>query len=424
MGGIAHRQGISNVSASAYHSAHSPLPTVIVLRVLIPFACGYFLSYLYRSVNAVIAPDLTAGLNLSAADLGLLTSVYFLTFSLFQLPLGMLLDRFGPRRVEAVLLLIAASGALLFALSDTVNDLIIGRALIGLGVSACLMASFKATSSWFDADRVPAMNAWIMTAGGLGAVTATAPVEAALAITDWRGVIGGLSVATVIVAAVIFFVVPERPRQNVGGLRELLAGIVRIYRSAFFWRVVPLTVLTQGAYLSIQTLWAGPWFKDVAGLDRGEVASHLLFTALSMVAGFLLLGNIASYLARLGVSLRATTAATMGLFMLAQALIIAELIDLALPLWMAFGFFGSAGILAFPLLSRQFPPEFTGRVNTAANVLVFLCAFLSQWAIGAIINLWPTAEGYDPQGFQTAFGIFLILQMIGWLWFLPLLWRK
>ncbi len=114
------------------------------IRLFVPFAAGYFLSYLFRTVNAVIGPVLARELNLGDNALGLLTSTYFLAFGAAQLPLGMLLDRFGPRRVEAVLLLLAGSGAAVFAISDTLTGLAIGRALIGLGVAACLMASFKA----------------------------------------------------------------------------------------------------------------------------------------------------------------------------------------------------------------------------------------------------------------------------------------
>lgn len=118
------------------------MPASTALRVFLPFGAGYFLSYLYRSVNAVIALDLAASIGLDAATLGLLTSAYFLTFAAFQLPLGVLLDRYGARRVEAVLLLFAGLGAFLFWLGETPAALIAGRALIGLGVSACLMAAF------------------------------------------------------------------------------------------------------------------------------------------------------------------------------------------------------------------------------------------------------------------------------------------
>ena len=157
-------------------------------RLVPAYAAGYFLSYGLRSVNAVIAPELMQELNISAAGLGLLTSAYFLGFGLFQLPLGLLLDRFGPRRVEAALLLVAASGCTLFALGTHLQALALGRALIGLGVSACLMASFKAFSQWFPIDRLPALTATIMVAGGLGALSASVPVEAALPLLGWRGV--------------------------------------------------------------------------------------------------------------------------------------------------------------------------------------------------------------------------------------------
>ena len=112
-------------------------------KIFIPFAFGYFLSYLFRVVNAVIAPDLVADLKLDPSELGLLTSTYFIAFASSQLPLGVFLDRFGPRMVESFLLLFAGAGAIIFATSHTLTGVIIGRALIGFGVSACLMAAFK-----------------------------------------------------------------------------------------------------------------------------------------------------------------------------------------------------------------------------------------------------------------------------------------
>jgi sugar phosphate permease len=106
--------------------------------VLLPFAAGYFLSYFFRTINAVIAGQLTAELGLDASHLGLMTSVYFLTFAAIQLPLGVLLDRFGPRRVQSGLLLVAAVGAAMFARSNQFAALVVGRALIGFGVAGAL----------------------------------------------------------------------------------------------------------------------------------------------------------------------------------------------------------------------------------------------------------------------------------------------
>ena len=206
-----------------------------LVRVFLPFALGYFLSYLYRTVNAVIAPDLEAALGLDAADLGLVTSAYFLTFAAFQLPLGILLDRWGPRRVEAALLVFAALGAFVFASADSTKGLVLGRALIGFGVSACLMGAFEAYVLWFPPQRLPLVNGLQMAAGGAGALAATAPVEAALHLTDWRGLFHALSVLTVIVAAVVLLSVPRRNEEGPAHpLSEQIAGIRDVFADPVF----------------------------------------------------------------------------------------------------------------------------------------------------------------------------------------------
>ena len=142
----------------------------LVAVVVLPFAGGYFLSYLYRSTNAIIAPQLVTEIGLSAGDLGLLTSAYFFAFAAVQLPLGVLLDRFGPRRVQSALLLFAALGAVVFAGGQNRETLAFGRALIGLGVAGSLMSSFKAITIWFPERRWPLINGCFMAMGGLGAV--------------------------------------------------------------------------------------------------------------------------------------------------------------------------------------------------------------------------------------------------------------
>jgi MFS family permease len=396
-------------------------PLAIVLQIFLPFAGGYFLSYLYRTINAVLAPRLAADLQLDAASLGLLTSVYFLTFGAFQLPLGVLLDRFSPRKVEAVLLLFAAAGAALFATSDGLGDLVLGRALIGLGVSACLMASLKTFVLWFPSPRLPAVNGWVMAAGGLGALTATAPVQWALEMTSWRGVFAGLAVLTLLAAAALFLIVPERPAVGHGGdWRAQWRGIVEIFTSRTFWRLAPVGTLSMSAHMAIQGLWAGPWLKDVAGFDRMAMADHLFWAASGMVTGFLSIGALACRLNRLGIPPSAVAVGGMVMFMLAQLAIVLGYTGATLPLWTAFGFFGTSATLSYAILSQGFPPALAGRVNTALNLLVFVAAFVMQWGVGAVVGLWPaTAESHAPAGYGVAFGLVLALQVValGWFWY-------
>ena len=178
---------------------------MLFARLYFPLALGYSISYFFRNANAIIEGDLVRELGLGPADLGLLTSVYFISFAAFQLPLGVLLDCYGPRRTEAALLLFAAVGALIFSQSDTLSGLIVGRLLIGLGVSACLMAAFKAYVIWFSNQRLPMINGLQMVAGGLGALVATTPLQNVLSITDWRGVFTGLAIITVFASLFLWF---------------------------------------------------------------------------------------------------------------------------------------------------------------------------------------------------------------------------
>ena len=390
------------------------------LRVFIPFALGYFLSYLYRVVNAVLAPDLASELGIGPSELGLLTAAYFITFAAFQLPLGVLLDRFGPRKIESFLLIFAAAGAFVFSRAESVSGLVIGRALIGFGVSACLMAAFKAFVLWFRRERLPLINGIQMAAGGFGALTATAPVEAALGVTDWRGVFFILSIITLVVAAAVFFVVPEKKiEQNGDSIKEQIQGIIQVFSSLTFWRIAPLTVMSQAAFLAIQGLWSGPWLRDVAGFERDMIARVLLMIAVAMVTGFILMGAAAERLSRLGIKPIVIAVAGMTAFMITQGLLTLEVTSWSRTLWVLFGIFGTTGIIPYAVLSQSFPLHLSGRVNTGVNLLVFIAAFSAQWGIGAIINLWPgtAAGGYAPAGYQAGFAMMLCLQVIALLWF-------
>jgi predicted MFS family arabinose efflux permease len=396
------------------------LSPITALRVFLPFALGYFLSYLYRVVNAVIATDLVGDLGIGPSALGLLTATYFISFASAQLPLGVMLDRYGPRKMEAFLLLFAGLGAFVFARSNTLTGLIIGRALIGFGVSACLMAAFKAYVLWFPKARWPLVNGFQMAAGGLGALAATTPVEATLKITDWRGLFIILAILTLLTAVTVFLVVPEKPAREKGeSVQDQIQGVRQVFSSLAFWRTAPLTTMSQAAFLSIQSLWAGPWFKDVAGLDRPAVARSLLLIAAAMVAGFISLGTLAERLTRVGISVLTTAVTGMCIFMTIQTTIILLGGETPSFLWIAFGFFGTSGIISYASLSQSFPAHLSGRVTTGVNLLVFIAAFAGQWGIGAIIGLWPvgTDGSYALPGYQAGFAVMLSTQVLSLLWF-------
>jgi len=391
----------------------------LVIRVFLPFALGYFFSYLYRTVNAVIGPTLVEELSLSAGGLGLLTSAYFIAFAAAQLPLGFFLDSHGPRRTEAVLLVVAAVGAFVFSLGDGLWGLVVGRAMIGIGVAACLMASLKAMVEWFPRDKLPLANGFIMASGGLGAIMATAPTQIVVAEVGWRYGFVALGVATLAAAIILWTVVPERARETGGvSMAERLGGLRQVYGSLTFWRVAPITALSQGTFLAIQTLWAGPWLRDVAGLDSNLVAITLLSGAVGFVIGNILVGVIAVRLAKRGVAPIVVVGVGMALLMLVQLVIIGEWVAAPRVLWFVFGMLGTIGVLSFSVLAQEFPAHLSGRASTGLNLLVFSTAFALQWGMGEIINLWPAAAdgGYAASGYRAAFVTALVLQAIALVW--------
>ncbi len=308
------------------------------LRLYAGFAAAYLLSYFYRSVNAVISPDLSRELGISASSLGLLTSAYFLAFAAMQLPAGMLLDRYGPRRVEPVLLTVAGCGALAFAASDNLTGLALARTLIGAGVAVCLMAPLKAIATWYPADRQASLSGWMMVAGAIGALLATAPLAAVLVVFSWRAIFVALAVATFVAAVILFLTVPDIPRQSTApGFMAQWRGVRSVLRSPRFWWLAPLAMTCTGSFMAIQGLWSVPWLIEVDGYARAIAARHLLVMGIAILVGYSGLGLFATRLARRGIAARHLFLAGFGISILALALIVMRAIPFTYLPWVLYG---------------------------------------------------------------------------------------
>ena len=398
-----------------------PFTLWLLARLFFPFALAYFASVLLRNVNAVAAPELIRDFGLNAADLGLLTSLYFIAFTLAQLPLGSLLDRFDSARVNAAALVIAAIGTTLFASANSTAVLGLGRSLIGLGVAVCLMSSLRAFAIWLPVSRQPMANGVMFAVGTLGAIAATVPAQWAISSLGWRTVF--LYCAGFVAFAVVMLLTMTpacRSKVSAQPAVSLATALGCVWRTRQARHSFPAVSFAVGVLWAVQSLWAGPWLTHVAGLSGAALARVLLCMPLGMLVGNLFHGWVTGRLRAANRNafiynhwMLVLFALTMAPFALKQSV--------TLPiLFFAFGFFGAATNNYFALLSPYYPSGIVGRANAALNMALFGSIFALQWGIGGVVNLYRngTGTGYGAEGFVIAFAALCLTQLllIVWMW--------
>ena len=392
------------------------------IGVTLPLTGLSFVNQAGRGVMAVIGPVLAVEYALSASELGLLASVLFFAYCLWQLPLGVLLDMFGPRRVQTWMGLLAAAGFALFAVSDGLAGFMVARAMIGVGVAAGLMAVLKANAQFFPRARVAGMTGIAMCIGTAGSLLATAPVEALLPHIGWRGVFWMLAGITLAAVLWIHTSVQDKPGMPSRSWRGETAVIIAIARSAIFWRLTPLIALMSIFTFTYHGLWAGPWLRDLAGLDGHARAATLFVYALGMMAGGLAMGQLTSWFQMRGYAPMLVPAAAAVAMLLIQAGLLWGPKDFTTvtALWSALALIAAAGPPGYAVIAQHFPLAQMGRVSTVINTLVLGGAFLMQSLIGWILDLWPRTAtgGWEPAGYQWAMALAMVMQLaaLAWAW--------
>jgi len=386
----------------------------VALRVFLPFAASVLLSYFFRSVNAVLESYLRADVpGVDRTAIGVITGAFFLAVATFQLPLGILLDRFGPRRVQATLMLLAAAGCVVFALADGVVALFLGRALVGLGMAAGLMAALNAFALWYSSDDLPAVNGWAMAVGSVGTILATLPVQWMLAYVDWRELFFALSIITLLLASTIFMVVPERSGHSLASSSgaSTTGGLAQIWRSRVYWRLMPVFVVGQGTIVAVNTLWIAPWLLEVRGFSEDMKSAHLLLMAATQLVGLSMLGRCVRFLRGFGVTPVALAASSMLLGI--GVLTVIALNPAFVPAWlliMLLSTGASGSTLFFAAITQKFPVALSGRLVTSLNMSVFAMVFAVQSFIGFLVNRLIEQAGFEA---ATAYGVtFLILSVV------------
>jgi MFS family permease len=397
------------------------LPAGLAARLMLAFGFGFFLSMFTRAMSNIVKQPIQQELGLGEEAISLaLGTAFFVAFALAQIPLGVILDRYDPRRVNAGMFLLAALGAVIMARSETVSGLSAGRVLMGIGFAAGLMGSLKAYSLWFPINRLATVNSVQFMIGVLGAWSSTKPVELLLRVMDWRSLYLLFAGITVIAALILVSVAPRHEGKHPGEtLATQLRGLLSIYRDGYFWRVSPWMFLSMGISQGLGTLYVFSWLTDVTGFSVSDAASAVALVTLISVANYGLLGPLAERLGRRGVSPLAVPVVGQTVAMVMLSVLAAQFHAGAISQWTFWTIAAGSTTLIFAALAQAFPPHLIGRVYTAFNLLGFLSTAIGQWLVGWVLDMYPrTADGSAaPEGYQTAFLALLSLQLAGAGWF-------
>jgi predicted MFS family arabinose efflux permease len=384
--------------------------------LFIAFAFAYFFSALLRAVTATLAPVFSSELGLGRADLGLLAGAYFVGFALPQLPLGSALDRYGPKRVLLAMLAAAVVGCAAFAQAPDFASLLAARALIGVGVSACLMAPLTAYRRHFAPELQLRANAWMLMTGSLGMLSSTQPVQLLLPTLGWRGLFWVIAVCLLLACVLVAIAVPRDTAESPP--RPDKAGYLVIFRHPTFVRLMPLGLVNNGGLIAVQALWAGPWMTDVAGRSPAEAASGLFFINLSMLLAFLTWGTVMPRLVARGWTAQRLIAFGMPLSIALLALAVFLGPAAGAVLWAAWCVASTFVSLAQPTVGQAFEARLAGRALSAFNLVIFLGVFVVQWGIGLAIDAFIARGFAEVDAYRAAFAGFGACCAMAYLWFL------
>ena len=396
------------------------LPKRQAITVFFVFAFGYFLSCLLRAITATLSPVLTLEFELMAADLGLLAGGYFLGFASMQIPLGYLLDKFGPKKIVSSFLLIAFIGTLSFALAQSFSGLLISRILIGVGVSACLMAPLTGYRIWFAENQQQRANSWMLMIASLGFLSSTLPVQLLLPALGWRWLFAGIAGLILISIFLMLAFIPKWDHQKNESLDNQTSkgSLADVWKNKFFISVIPMGLFNYGGLMAIQTLWAGPWMIRVAGYTPLESATGLFWINITMLVSFFLWGYFLPRITNLGFS---------ALKILKLGLPVSFLVMLTIIILgsKAGAFYITLFILSSiflsvtqPAVGLSFQSHLAGKALTSFNLLIFLGTFIMQWVMGLVIDLVKNYGYTEIIGFKAAFSFFLFLSLISYIFFL------
>ena len=376
---------------------------------------GYTVSQFLRTSLGVLSPNLMHDFNINPNNMGLLGGVFFLSFAIFQIPAGILIDKYGPRKVMSSVIIFAVLGSIIFALSNSFYILLIGRVLMGLGCSICLMGSLVLITRWTDSDQFSKLAGIILAVGGIGGLLATTPLSYFSELFGWRLSFWLAAVVTFCVMLLYYFILEDRKNDlilNRSNETISLKNLLFILKERNFKFMIPMSLMSYSSLVVILGLWGAPYLKDIHGLDSVERGKILMLMAISWNIGSFVFGRLRSIFGNYkNVVIFGASGVIILLFILS---IITEINSIYLHiLFCILGFFGAFSVALISHYQVLFDKEYMGRALSTANFFNFGGVFFVQWLTGKIIYLMGGDSSAAPiEAYRMAFLFVAILLLI------------
>lgn len=354
-------------------------------------AVTYVLSFFQRFAPAGIAQDLAASFQTSAASLGVLAATYFYVYTVMQIPTGILADTLGPRRILVLGCLIGGIGSFLFGFAPTLDQALLGRTLVGLGVSVTFIAMLKLVAVWFEENRFATLVGFCMLIGNLGSVLAGAPLSTLAQITGWRGVFIGVGAVSLVLGVLCWIMVRDSPQQHEGGSRPVfdrtvvISGLLSVIRNRATWPAALVNTGMSGAFFTFAGLWATPYLVQVHGLSRAVATTHLSLWFGGFAIGCFFIGTISDRLGRRKPVLIVTSHVFVAIWLVLLSCI-------TMPLSLSYALFALMGLstagfsLTWACAKEVNPPLLSGMSTSVANMGGFMAGALLQPLVGWVMD--------------------------------------
>ena len=355
---------------------------------------SFVLSFFHRTAPAAIADELARAFAINSAVLGTLAATYFYVYTVLQIPVGVLADTLGPRRILSAGSIVAGLGSIAFALAPTWEIAAAGRTLVGIGVSVAFIAILKVSAVWFPADRFATLNGVTMFAGNLGAVIAGAPLAWIVTQTSWRVVFLGLAALSIGMGIATWWKVRDRPEQmgfapvhppDAPAPMHWTHALGRVLANPATWPGFFVNAGIAGSYLAFAGLWAIPYLEQTYGMARVTAAEHASALLLGVAFGSVVVGIVSD---RLG-----SRRGVMRIYALLYALSwLPWVLHVQWPLPATLAWFGLTGMLipgftlTWAVAKEVNHPEHSGIATAVVNVGTFLGTGILQPLVGVLLD--------------------------------------